>query len=54
MTVSEGATIKDGEIIERGDTDAYGHRKLGGIGDIIAEEIKRITDKIPCTRSWVI
>ncbi|NMC28824.1 MAG: ATP-dependent 6-phosphofructokinase [Pelolinea sp.] len=43
MTVSEGATIKDGEIIERGDTDAYGHRKLGGIGDIIAEEIKRIT-----------
>ncbi len=43
MTVSEGATIQDGEIIERGDTDAYGHRKLGGIGDIIAEEIKRIT-----------
>jgi 6-phosphofructokinase 1 len=43
MTISEGATFQDGEIIERGDTDAYGHRKLGGIGDIVAEEIKRIT-----------
>ncbi len=43
MTVSEGATVKGGEIVERGDTDAFGHRKLGGIGDIISEEIKRIT-----------
>lgn len=43
MTVSEGATILGGEIIERGEADAYGHRKLGGIGDIISEEIKRIT-----------
>lgn len=43
MTVSEGATVKDGEIIEKGETDAYGHRKLGGIGEIISEEIKRIT-----------
>lgn len=43
MTVSEGSTFKGGEIIETGETDAYGHRKLGGIGEIIAEEIKRIT-----------
>jgi len=43
MTVSEGATFKGGEIIETGETDAYGHRKLGGIGEIISEEIKRIT-----------
>ena len=43
MTVSEGATFLGGEIVERGETDAYGHRKLGGIGDIISEEIKRIT-----------
>ncbi|HOJ00535.1 MAG TPA: 6-phosphofructokinase [Anaerolineaceae bacterium] len=43
MTVSEGATFKDGEIIESGETDAYGHRKLGGIGEVISEEIKRIT-----------
>lgn len=43
MTVSEGATFLGGEIVERGETDAYGHKKLGGIGDLISEEIKRIT-----------
>lgn len=43
MTVSEGATIKGGEIIERGEEDAYGHKKLGGIGEIISEEITRMT-----------
>jgi ATP-dependent phosphofructokinase / diphosphate-dependent phosphofructokinase len=44
MTVSEGATMKDGEIIEKGEADAFGHRKLGGIGELIASEIKRISD----------
>jgi ATP-dependent phosphofructokinase / diphosphate-dependent phosphofructokinase len=44
MTVSEGATMKDGEIIEKGEADAFGHRKLGGIGEIIASEIKRISN----------
>jgi len=43
MTVSEGATFREGEIIEKGDADAFGHRKLGGIGELIASEIKRIT-----------
>jgi len=43
MTVSEGATIKGGGIIEKGEEDAYGHRKLGGIGEFISDEIKRIT-----------
>ncbi len=43
MTVSEGATYKGGEIIEMGKADAFGHRKLGGIGESIATEIKRIT-----------
>lgn len=43
MTVSEGATYKGGEIIEKGTADAFGHRKLGGIGESIASEIKRIT-----------
>jgi len=43
MTVSEGATLKGGQIIETGEADAYGHRKLGGIGQIVSEEIKRIT-----------
>ena len=43
VTVSEGAIEKGGEIIESGPTDAYGHRKLGGIGEIIAARIKEIT-----------
>jgi len=43
MTVSEGAVIEGGKIIERGEEDAYGHRKLGGIGELIAEEVKRLT-----------
>jgi len=44
MTVSEGATFEGGEIIEKGKEDAFGHRKLGGIGETIASEIKRITN----------
>jgi 6-phosphofructokinase 1 len=43
MTVSEGATMSGGDIIEKGEEDAYGHRKLGGIGEIISEEIQRRT-----------
>ncbi|MEW6045655.1 MAG: ATP-dependent 6-phosphofructokinase [Bacillota bacterium] len=43
MTISEGATMEGGEVVESGEADAYGHRKLGGIGLITAEEIKRIT-----------
>ena len=43
MTVSEGAILIGGEIIEKGEADAYGHRKLGGIGEIIASEIKKIS-----------
>ncbi len=43
MTISEGAAVAGGEIIERGEADAYGHRKLGGIGLLVAEAIKRHT-----------
>jgi 6-phosphofructokinase 1 len=43
MTISEGAIMQGGEIIESGEADAYGHRKLGGIGQIVSEEIKKRT-----------
>jgi 6-phosphofructokinase len=43
MTISEGAVMEGGGIIEWGEADAYGHRKLGGIGDIVAVEIKQRT-----------
>lgn len=37
MTISEGATIIGGDVIQSGDADAYGHRKLGGIGATTSE-----------------
>ncbi|HHY89950.1 MAG TPA: ATP-dependent 6-phosphofructokinase [Chloroflexi bacterium] len=43
MTISEGAIMEGGQVIERGEADAYGHRKLGGVGLMLSEEIKRIT-----------
>ena len=32
MTISEGGIMEGGEVIETGEADAYGHRKLGGVG----------------------
>lgn len=43
VTVSEGAHMMGGKVVEYGEADAYGHRKLGGIGEITAEAIKKIT-----------
>jgi len=39
--VSEGAMFEGGEMVFEGESaDAYGHKKLGGIGDLVAEEVK--------------
>jgi 6-phosphofructokinase 1 len=43
LTISEGAIMEGGEIIETGEADAYGHRKLGGVGEMLSAEIKRRT-----------
>jgi 6-phosphofructokinase len=43
VTISEGATLKGGEMHLSGEADAYGHRKLGGVGAVLGEEIKQIT-----------
>ncbi len=43
VTVSEGAHPIDGQVLETGEADAYGHRKLGGIGKEIGDALKRIT-----------
>jgi 6-phosphofructokinase len=43
VVVSEGATMIGGQVVEYGQEDAYGHRKLGGIGTILGEAIKHIT-----------
>lgn len=43
MTISEGAQMIGGKIIEYGQADAYGHKKLGGIGQITGDAIKDLT-----------
>jgi 6-phosphofructokinase 1 len=43
LTVSEGAHPIEGQVIETGEADAYGHRKLGGIGQIVGDAIKQRT-----------
>ncbi len=43
MTISEGAQMVGGKIVEYGQADAYGHKKLGGIGSITGDAIKDIT-----------
>lgn len=43
VTISEGAHMIGGKVIEFGEADAYGHRKLGGIGQITEEAIKELT-----------
>src|SRR3989304_4292282 len=42
MTISEGAQMIGGKVMEYGQQDAYGHRKLGGIGMLTEEAIKEI------------
>lgn len=43
MTISEGAQMVGGKIVEYGQADAYGHKKLGGIGAITGDAIQKIT-----------
>jgi ATP-dependent phosphofructokinase / diphosphate-dependent phosphofructokinase len=43
VTVSEGATHTGGEVHLSGEADAYGHRKLGGIGETMGAMIKELT-----------
>ncbi len=43
VTVSEGASMVGGQIVEYGQADAYGHRKLGGIGMVVGEALKELT-----------
>lgn len=43
LTISEGAKIIGGDIMTRGAEDAYGHKKLGGIGAITGDLIKQLT-----------
>ncbi len=43
VTVSEGASYTGGDVHLSGEADAYGHRKLGGIGETTGQLIKQLT-----------
>ena len=46
VLVSEGATFEGSTMVFEGEaTDAFGHKKLGGIGDIVADQVKDISAK---------
>jgi len=46
VLVSEGAMFEGGEMIFENDAaDAFGHKKLGGIGDLISERVKELSKK---------
>jgi len=44
VVVAEGATFKEGQMaLQEEKLDAFGHVRLGGIGDILAKEIEKRT-----------
>ncbi len=43
LTISEGAVLHGGEMVQGGEADAYGHRKLGGVGQLTSELLKELT-----------
>jgi 6-phosphofructokinase 1 len=46
IVVSEGATPVEGTMtLQAGEKDAFGHVRLGGIGQVLADEIERRTGK---------
>jgi ATP-dependent phosphofructokinase / diphosphate-dependent phosphofructokinase len=46
VLVSEGAMFEGGEMVfEKETTDAFGHKKLGGIGDLVSEKLKELSPK---------
>ena len=45
LAISEGATPIDGERFERGEPDAAGNRKLGGVGEFVTDYIEQRSDE---------
>lgn len=47
LAISEGATMIGGTTVETGEADAYGNRKLGGIGGFLSDYLEQRTrDKV--------
>jgi len=46
VLVSEGAMFEGGEMVFEGEAaDAFGHKKLGGIGELVAAKLKELSPK---------
>jgi 6-phosphofructokinase len=46
VIVSEGAMFEGGEMVfMKDEKDAYGHKKLGGIGDLVSDQIKELSGR---------
>ncbi len=46
VLVSEGAVFDDGEMVfEAHEKDMYGHKKLGGIGDLVSRRLKELSPR---------
>ncbi|MDH5762209.1 MAG: ATP-dependent 6-phosphofructokinase, partial [Nitrospinota bacterium] len=46
VIISEGAMFADGDMVFEGEeADAYGHKKLGGIGEQVAARLKQLSPK---------
>ncbi len=46
VLISEGAMFESGEMIFARDTaDAFGHKKLGGIGDLVSDKLKELSPR---------
>jgi 6-phosphofructokinase 1 len=41
--ISEGAYTEGGALVARGEADPHGNRKLGGVGEILGQDIRRLT-----------
>ncbi len=46
VLVSEGATFKEGQMVFKNEEqDMFGHKKLGGIGDLLAAKLQELSPK---------
>jgi 6-phosphofructokinase len=46
VLVSEGAIFEGGDMVFEGDDqDMFGHKKLGGIGDLVSDQLKKLSPR---------
>jgi 6-phosphofructokinase 1 len=45
VIVSEGARTEGEMVFKNMETDAYGHAKLGGIGEVVSDQLKKLSPK---------